>query len=128
MSWQKIDSIEGHMFTKIDGMERSQQVVTMYRSDGAVVRFEHEQDCCENVEIDDVSGDVADLIGVPIISAYESSLDTTDDSGYDCALWTFYHFTTNKGTVVLRWLGTSNGYYSMGVNITVVPSLIADLS
>jgi len=79
----------------------------------------HSQDCCENVYLYDIVGDLDDLIGSPILKATaESNSDdiegtqTSDDSH----TWTFYHFATMKGYVTLRWLGESNGYYSEGVD------------
>lgn len=84
--------------------------------DGRCFAFYHEQDCCESVSIEDITGDVEDLVGVPILEADETI--RADDDAPDAAdrddsnTWTFYRFTTIKGTVVVRWHGHSNGYYS----------------
>lgn len=94
-------------------------------TDGSRYLMWHNQDCCESVSIEDVCGDWGDLIGSPVVSAYESSSDTeppegttdthADDRYRDSYTWTFYRITTAKGQVVIRWYGTSNGYYSESV-------------
>ena len=83
-------------------------------------RFEHRQECCEEVQIEDVVGDLQDLVGNPITFAEKSS--NVEDPGpkdkYDDYVWTYYKFATVKGWVDVRWYGSSNGYYSMGVDLT----------
>lgn len=77
----------------------------------------HDQECCEEVYIEDTCGDIKDLLDTPILSAEEvtnkdkGALDEFDDE----YLWTFYHLRTIKGTVTFRWYGASNGYYSVDV-------------
>ncbi len=92
-------------------------------SNGKTYTFLHHQDCCESVNIEDIIGDLSDLIGSPIVEAEEISSDSapapTREYGIDSYTWTFYRFSTNKGTVTVRWLGTSNGYYSEGVDFVV---------
>lgn len=84
--------------------------------------MEHYQDCCESVSIEDICGDVNDLIGSEIVDAYDASnegeavpVGWTDD-GYESYTWTFYRISTAKGAVTIRWFGSSNGYYSEGVD------------
>lgn len=87
-------------------------------ADGAQYALMHMQDCCEHVHLEEVIGDVKDLIGSPIFMAEEIS---SDDEGplhefEESYTWTFYKFATQKGYVTFRWYGSSNGYYSESVN------------
>lgn len=78
-------------------------------------RFYHEQDCCEDVSVEDVCGFLADLEGSPLLEA-EKVEQTHADTEWGTCTWTFYKFRTEKGSVTVRWYGESNGYYSEGVN------------
>lgn len=91
--------------------------------DGRKFKFYHSQDCCENVRIEDVVGDLGDLVGEPILRADEEVSNGHPEGyvrpqyGYDDSFtWTFYKFATRKGYVDVRWLGESNGYYSESVD------------
>ena len=79
----------------------------------------HNQDCCENVYLEDVVGELDDLVGSPILIAKE---DTNADDprkaadSDDSYTWSFYNIATTNGHVTLRWYGASNGYYSESVD------------
>ena len=75
----------------------------------------HQQDCCESVVVEDIAGDLEDLEGYPILRAEERTED--GKSSYGKALYTFYELATIKGSVTIRWLGESNGYYGVAVSI-----------
>lgn len=84
----------------------------------------HKQDCCEEVYINDICGDLEDLLGVPILQAeevyYLFDEDPHDIQNHkhtnDSYTWTFYKFATIKGSVTIRWYGESNGCYSEDVD------------
>jgi hypothetical protein len=89
-------------------------------TNGLEFRFYHDQDCCEHVEIVDICGELGDLIGSPITQAEEVGSPPYDaDSTHDSGTWTFYKFATIHGSVTVRWLGTSNGYYSERVDLKI---------
>jgi len=85
-------------------------------SDGKTFKMYHKQDCCENVHVEDIVGDVKDLVGSPIVEASEECSSGPDGEYGDSSTWTFYKFGTQKGSVTIRWFGSSNGHYSESVD------------
>jgi hypothetical protein len=91
--------------------------VTLTLADGRAAALYHSQDCCESVQLEEVVGDWADIVGSPILLAEEvTSEDDLPEYHDDLAQWTFYKLATAKGHITLRWLGESNGYYSVDVS------------
>lgn len=84
---------------------------------GANYEMYHVQDCCESVYIEDVAGNLDNLIGSPLTMAEESWDSKGDSVNDESCTWTFYKFATVKGYVTIRWFGESNGYYSESVDI-----------
>lgn len=79
-------------------------------------RMYYEPDCCARCDIEDVAGDLDDLVGSPIVIA-EAVCNSEDpppaDEKYvESFTWTFYKLATANGHVTIRWFGQSNGYYS----------------
>jgi hypothetical protein len=101
--------------TLAEVVERSHAELTFRTTDGETYRMHHEQDCCEDVSIEDITGDLNDLIGSPITMAEEVVKDG-EESDWGTSTWTFYKLATNKGYVTIRWFGESNGYYSESVD------------
>lgn len=87
-------------------------------STGSIVKMHHEQNCCERVWLEDVTGDINDLVNTEILSVEEvTETGSTDEC--ESYTYTFYTFRTQKGTVTLRWNGESNGYYSESVDFSL---------
>lgn len=117
-----IQDLMGKTITKITGAKEGNDEIIFECSDGKNFEMHHYQDCCESVTIDDICGDINDLIGTPIVRAEEPS--NTDEpeapEWADSYTWTFYILGTNRGTVTIRWFGVSNGYYSERVDFDEV--------
>lgn len=130
------ETLKGKTISAIHGLEVGGERVRFETSDGKSYVMYHSQDCCESVEIEDIAGDVADLIGSEVLLAEEVTSDKLDaelqakrdaekaaeeaKGGYyygpESEMWTFYKLSTILGSVTIRWYGTSNGYYSEGVS------------
>ena len=127
MAWHDnvdFEVLKGKVLTKIEG-DRYSDSMNFYTDDGEVYNMYHSQSCCESVSIEDICGDLDDLIGSPILDAScEEGGDDPDGfkaSEYcDSYTWTFYKLHTAKGHVTIRWYGESNGYYSESVDFVKV--------
>ena len=113
--------LKGLTITSIDGLEDDSAEVIFTTSEGRRFEMSHSQDCCERVSIEDVCGDVNDLLNSPILLAEEETrdedpVDVNKEYHDDLYCWTFYKLSTFKGDVTIRWYGESNGYYSVSVN------------
>lgn len=94
--------------------------------DGDAFEAHHMQDCCETVVVHDISGDLQTLVGFEIIAAEETvsnewpddvpKEDYSPESFTESFTWTTHKFETAVAIVLVRWLGTSNGYYSESVH------------
>lgn len=100
-------------------VSRDNDTITFVVDDNEKYIMNHVQDCCESVVIEDINGDINDLIGSEILIAEENTSDKDPLDKYDESFtWTFYKLATAKGYVDIRWYGSSNGYYSESVDIT----------
>lgn len=122
-SWDLYDkqvdfsNLKGKVITEILDCDPGSDNVDFVCSDGSAYKLYHSQSCCENVGLEDIDGDLQDLIGSEILIAEEVSDDDFENNYKfeyqpESHTWTFYKLATIKGYVTLRFLGTSNGYYS----------------
>ena len=120
-----IEELVGKTMAKVYKQDTYRDELVFETVDGRTFKFYHQQDCCEDVVIDDIVGDLNDLVGSPILLAEESVSDGgySEDS-YGSDTWTFYKFATIKGYVDVKWHGSSNGYYSESVDFAEVDSAV----
>jgi len=112
-----IEELYGKIISKIERFNTNDgDEIHFYLSNGAIYRQYHSQSCCESVYIEDIEGDLDDLIDLPLLQAEESTSDASA-TDVDSATWTFYKLATVKGYVTIRWYGSSNGYYSETADI-----------
>jgi len=118
---QNINELLGKIVAKID---KSDDEIVFTLEDGSQYRMFHSQDCCEAVYVDDIAGDINDLIGSPITMAEEITSNENPEGVtkeyQDSFTWTFYKLATVKGYVTIRWYGESNGYYSESVDFVKI--------
>jgi len=101
--------------------------ITFTTKEGNKYVMHHIQDCCESVTIEDICGDLNNLVGSPILQAEEvTNRDETPEGlpepefGDESFTWTFYKLANVKDNVTIRWYGESNGCYSEDVDFEKV--------
>lgn len=109
-----IENLVGSTILSVEGAEVGSESI-YFRTDKGVLRLHHWQNCCERVQVEDINGEAADLIG-GTVSVAESRFNQEGDRGDYRTRWTFYTIRTSKGDMDIRWLGNDNGYYSVAVS------------
>ena len=109
----------GEVFKSV---QRNEDEIVFVTTSNRKFCMNHELQCCENVEIESIVGDLEDLVDSPILLCEEAMSDNhAEDTDFTykehSCTWTFYKFATIKGYVDIRWIGKSNGYYSESVTI-----------
>ena len=136
MTDANITDLIGKTIIKTNDLTKDSESVIFYTDDDITFVFEHDQSCREHVSIDDICGDIEDLIGSPLLIAEEvisdeehptdpfsqNKLNPPEEYSPDSCTWTFYKFATIKGSVTIRWYGSSNGYYSERVDLKSYPT------
>lgn len=112
-----MEALVGKVIKDIEGVEKGSLEVVITTECGNIYRFYHDQDCCEDVSLEDFIFD-CDYTGATILTAEESTSDASgEENVYESGTWTFYRIDTTVGLIWLRWLGESNGYYSESVEL-----------
>lgn len=121
------EDLKGNILSKVV-YHNTEEEIHFHLTENHYVRMYHQQDCCEDVHVEDICGDLNDLVGTPLLLVEETTShdNPSDDESetYGTDTWTFYRFRTIKGSVDIRWHGSSNGYYSESVNIEIVGGII----
>ncbi len=111
----EFSALVGEVLDAVDIDREENQILLTTRSGRRFLVY-HEQDCCETVAISGQDGSFDRLIGKPIVEARDFAVDTGDDE-IDSQTTTTLVFRVDDQTVISRWIGDSNGYYSESVDI-----------
>src|SRR3990167_3845271 len=118
---EKFEDLVGKTLLNVENIGNEELVFTL--DTGEKYKLYHDQDCCESVSIEYITGELSELIWTPILLAEEVTSDTNPmditKEDQDSFTWTFYKLATMKGYVTIRWYGESNGYYSESVDFGI---------
>lgn len=128
--WQaaQVSDLQGKILHSVEYRKPNEEI-HFVTDDGYRFIMHHSQDCCEDVGVEEIVGDLQNLVRTPIVLAEDVSSEAPKVcKGYnpdpeeswsnnESFTWTFYRFRTIKGDVDIRWYGSSNGYYSERVDI-----------
>lgn len=97
-------------------INNNEDEIAFFLSNGELLVLYHEDDCCESFWLEDFDGEPYEICNCKIMSAEERISDDEEkmsNHSYDDSItWTFYVIRSLRGTVTIRFCGTSSGYYS----------------
>lgn len=106
------NELVGEVLTHIDENADNGEILLTTES-GRQFKIYHYQDCCESVYIEGTDGDWNQLLNKKLIAVDCDYEDGGDKEAYDSSSTrTIFTFKVNDATVINKWFGSSNGYYS----------------
>ena len=97
-----------HLLEKSDhNSDREIEILRFITEENEIYDMYYDTYLCDiDIFLEEIIGDLQDLINSPIIKAEENCSES----------WTFYNLASTKGSVALKWYSSSTGYYSEKVN------------
>ena len=111
----EMDKLVGKVFVSYE-ICQYKEFIKFFDCEGNCYIFYHDIECCEQVYIDDICGDLDDLLFTAILKSEMISSEMSEDElnqkeAYnEWGEWYFYKLDTIKGGVTLRWCGISTNY------------------
>ena len=73
----------------VENIDVKDEEIVFWCNNNRVFRMFHSQDCCESVSVEEVIGDINDLIGSPVVMAEERTQDDPNPSDHQSGQATF---------------------------------------
>lgn len=114
------NELVGKTLTKVE-ISPDRDEANFYCNDGTRYKMYHTQGVCETVVINDISGNIEDLLESPILNAIKR-VDVRKQivDEYNNFLLIFFKLVTAKGQVVIRWYSEADGYSPYDVDFVMV--------
>jgi len=127
MIMEKFEDLIGRILVSVENHNNEELVFTLDTGEKYKLYHDYRWGYSEDVRIEDIVGDLSDLVGSPLLMAEEvSHANETPDGvprkGLDPSeyklsyTWTFYKLATLRGYITIRWYGVSSGDYSESVD------------
>lgn len=113
-------NLKGKQFFYIEDLEKGDDEIFFYCNDGKIYQMYHDQESGESVYIENIEGDIKNLIDTDILNIDVVTISKKEK--YGTSTKTTYKFETTKGLVTINWIGTSNGRSSESVEVRAFDS------
>lgn len=120
-----LNTLVGERIAYIDVDEGNYEILITTVS-GDTIMIYHDQKCCETVSIESTEGDWYALKGKVVVETVheESQAEVPPGLGsnLDSCTRSTLKLRVDDATVISRWIGVSNGFYSESVDIAEIAS------
>jgi hypothetical protein len=116
MKFQKIpfESLKDKIIKNIKINTKEDEILFIDSDDKKYLMW-HDQDFNERMYIENICGDLDDILNSPILFVDETIIDNKESH----EKFTFYRLATTKGSVTVRWCGEYNSRSSVSFGVEI---------